>query len=965
MSRLVNVAESWEKVYEAYQQINFAAWDYLTIKESLLDYLKMYHTEDFNDYIESSEFIMVIETFAYICELLAYRFDLNAHENFITDANRKESILRLAKFLSYKAFRNVPGRGLVKIKSISTTERIFDSNGIDIANRYVNWNDPVDLNWKEKFLAILNATFEQPYGSVLQSDRIQVQDILFELYSLNNDILNNNVIPYTTSVSSESYPFELVSCELNENGPYEKRPEKNQKFNMLFLSDGLGDSSDHTGFFMYTKQGQIQRQTFSFDGITPNQTVDILVDNCNNTDVWLNNIDPITEEVITGTELNSTSRIGEWDEVDLANSQNIVFNTNPNRNKYEIETLDRDRFRIIFGDGKFAAIPNGMFEVWFRASANAEYVIPVSAIQNVSASFGYRDKNNKRQSLTVLFSLVDPIQNAAPTEDIESIRRIAPSVYYTQDRMVNNKDYNEFLLQDNSILKMKALNRTFAGDSKYVYWQDPRNFYENVKLFGDDLVVYFRSGEKQQTISSGDLPEEGGDSQETINALIDNYIIPIFDTEEFFVKQILDEVVPNAIRKNFTDAERTILEDQLLILINNKPGTIYFTYDVSGDLWSFSNDEDNATTSSIYLTASSGEWLLVYKTKNIVVHSDEVKFWISNDDRKVITYDTLKTNYDEIVILSANTGTSSCALARNYTFRVIRQDIIDTGVNSGLESIHDMLIIPNDDDNDGMPDEVTLPYLIGSGNYVYFQRECPTCEWVWKPATTENISLYQDDQDEDSGLWKREIGRQYINFLWLHRTPRYHLVDPSPSNIIDMFIITRGYYNAISLWLNDRLETKPEPPNTFQLRNDYNNLLGNKMISDSVIIHPGKIKTIIGKHAIDSLKAKIKVIRSTNNRKLTNNQIKTIIVDAVRKFFDINKWEFGQTFNFTLLASYIHNILPIELDSVVLVPTSATHIFGDLLQVFCKDDEIIQASISVNDIEIVESLNPYVLKQTL
>jgi hypothetical protein len=256
---------------------------------------------------------------------------------------------------------------------------------------------------------------------------------------------------------------------------------------MLFLSDGLGDSSDHTGFFMYTKQGQIQRETFSFDGITPNQTVDILVDNCNNTDVWLNNIDPITEQIIVGTELNSTSRIGEWEEVDLANSQNIVFNTNPNRNKYEVETLDRDRFRIIFGDGKFAAIPSGMFEVWFRSSANAEYVIPVSAIQNVSASFGYMDKNNKRQTITVLFSLVDPIQNAAPTEDIESIRRIAPSVYYTQDRMVNNKDYNEFLLQDNSILKMKALNRTFAGDSKYVYWQDPRNFYENVKLFAGNI----------------------------------------------------------------------------------------------------------------------------------------------------------------------------------------------------------------------------------------------------------------------------------------------------------------------------------------------------------------------------------------------------------------------------------------------------------------------------------------------
>lgn len=965
MSRLINVAESWEKVYEAYQQINFAAWDYDTIKESLIDYLKLYHPEDFNDYIESSEFIMVLEMFAYICEQLAYRFDLNAHENFITDANRKESILRLAKFLSYKAFRNIPGRGLVKIKSISTTEKIFDANGIDISNRYVNWNDAIDLNWKEKFLTIMNSSLEQSFGSVLQSDRVQVQDILFELYSLNNEPLSNNVIPFSVSVSTDVYPFELVSSQLGENGPYEKRPEKNQKFSLLYLSDGLGDTSDHTGFFMYTKQGTIQREVFNFDGITPNQTIDLKFDNCNNIDVWLNNIDPITEEIIVGTELNSTARVGEWEEVDLANSQNIVFNTNPNRNKYEVETLARDRFRIIFGDGKFAAIPNGTFEAWFRRSANSEYVIPVSAVQNVSASFTYRDKLNKRQTLTVLFSLVDNIQNAAPSEDIESIRRIAPSVYYTQDRMVNNKDYNEFLLQDNSILKLKALNRTFAGDSKYVYWQDPRNYYENVKLFGDDLVVYFRSSTNQQIISTADLPAEEGDSEDTIAALINNYIIPIFDTEDFFVKQILDEVVPNSIRKDFTADERTALEDALLIIINNKPDTLYFMYDVIEDIWTFSSDPQDETASSIYLSANNNEWVLVYRIKQLVVHSDEMKFWVSNDDRKVVTYDTLKTNYDEIVILSANNSVNSCALDRNYTFRVLRQDIIDVGVNSGLESIHDMIILPNDDDGDGLPDEVTLPYLIGTGSYVYFTRETTNSEWVWMPATDENIALYEEDVLANTGLWKREIGRQYINFLWLHRTTRYHLIDPAPSNIIDIFIMTRGYYNAINLWLSDRLENKPEPPNTYQLRNDYAKLLPNKMISDSIIIHPGKVKVIIGKHAPDALKAKIKVIRSTNNRNMTNNQIKTVIVDAVKQFFNINKWEFGQTFNFTMLAAHIHNTLPIELDSVVLVPTSAVHIFGDLLQVFCKDDEILQPSISVNDIEIVESLDPKILKQTL
>lgn len=84
--RLNNNAEVWEKVYDAFQQINFAAWDYNTIKQSLLDYVKVYKPEDFNDYIESSEFITILELFAYVGELLSYRLDINAHENFITTA---------------------------------------------------------------------------------------------------------------------------------------------------------------------------------------------------------------------------------------------------------------------------------------------------------------------------------------------------------------------------------------------------------------------------------------------------------------------------------------------------------------------------------------------------------------------------------------------------------------------------------------------------------------------------------------------------------------------------------------------------------------------------------------------------------------------------------------------------------------------------------------------------------------
>ena len=51
MTRLVSKAENWQKVYQAYGSINFAAFDYNSVKKSLIDYLKIYHPESFSDYI--------------------------------------------------------------------------------------------------------------------------------------------------------------------------------------------------------------------------------------------------------------------------------------------------------------------------------------------------------------------------------------------------------------------------------------------------------------------------------------------------------------------------------------------------------------------------------------------------------------------------------------------------------------------------------------------------------------------------------------------------------------------------------------------------------------------------------------------------------------------------------------------------------------------------------------------------
>lgn len=962
--RIISRAESWEKVYEAFEQINFSAFDYVSIKESLIDHIKLYFSEDFNDWIESSELLPIIEAFAYLGEIFAYRQDLNAHENLLSTAQRKESILRLAKLLSYNASRNIPARGLVKITSVSTTDSVFDSNGVNLGNTNILWNDPTNSNWKEHFMLVLNRVLKQEFGSILPSDRIQVQDVLFELYELDNNPISTNTLRYNISISNVTYPMELVTSELTSFGPIERRPEKDMKLSILYLSDGLGDSSPNTGFFFFTKQGELSRQYFDFDGVTTNQTLDIDIENCNETDVWVNNINPDTGMILSsGTEVSANERVGEWYQVDLANAQNVIFNTAVNRNKYEIETLDFDKFRLIFGDGNFANIPSGRFEVWYRISANMELSIPVNSIQNVSHNFTYSNNDNNEQTFSFTVSLFNPIQNSAPSEDVEHIRRIAPAVYYTQDRMVNGPDYNEFMLQDNSILKLRSINRTFAGDSKYIHWHDPREYYENVKIFGSDLAIYFNTIQESISIVASDLPPvtdiadaSGIINGNTIEAVIDDYIEPLFSTDTFFTTYVINGVHPRNIRRSFTEYEYEELKRVLSATLINSPNTIYLDYIVADDKWVIYYSLPFKWWISIE-TKVDDSWTIIYNGVNIITHSADTKFWVTNDEARVITNDTLNTNLDTIVVLSANVDFNGDILGENKNFDVIRQVMIQNGIEAGTESVHDLEILPTDENNDGFPDNPDLSYLIGSMDYVYLHRETTESAWEFQPFSSDVLESYNNDQASGDGLWKRELGRENLNFLWMHRTPRYNLIDPSPSNIIDTFIISRGYYSSIRQWLSGILSIEPEAPTPFSLRSDYNYMLDNKMISDTIILHPGKIKVIFGPLSHTSLQANIKIIRSPN-RSVTANQLKSKIVDLVYEFFDINKWEFGETFYFTELSAFIHINLPIEVDSVILVPKNVNNIFGDLYQVSAREDEIIQPNISVNDIQIIESINP-------
>ncbi|AXC39332.1 UNVERIFIED_ORG: hypothetical protein [Escherichia phage CMSTMSU] len=93
--------------------------------------------------------------------------------------------------------------------------------------------------------------------------------------------------------------------------------------------------------------------------------------------------------------------------------------------------------------------------------------------------------------MDIRFTLQYESDRAQSAETIEQIKARAPQMYYTQNRFVNGEDYNIAPLSlGNTVLKSKAINRLYSGQSRFIDINDPTGKYQNTDVFSDDGSMY-------------------------------------------------------------------------------------------------------------------------------------------------------------------------------------------------------------------------------------------------------------------------------------------------------------------------------------------------------------------------------------------------------------------------------------------------------------------------------------------
>tara|TARA_R110002050_G_scaffold43197_4_gene103728 strand:- start:4980 stop:6749 length:1770 start_codon:yes stop_codon:yes gene_type:complete len=478
----------------------------------------------------------------------------------------------------------------------------------------------------------------------------------------------------------------------------------------------------------------------------------------------------------------------------------------------------------------------------------------------------------------------------------------------------------------------------------------------------------------------------------------------------------LSNVVPqgsviNSIIPNFTTSFSTSLETDLLERIEAYED-FGLRYDVDSETWKVITST-NLSTSAVFDLANTGSttstnadtswwfkftndgntYTVQYRKLDYIFESVSQNKFHYDVEEKIYDYTTGKTVKDTVKLLKTNSVVST----GNSVGYPITWQVVDTVTEiDGFQDNRKVKVGFYDDDDDGVVDNPDIfdiiiePTLSESTKFVFYEkytsydnieryRPYASSNFIVAENETDinlNSASYTDEQlfyfyasDEDvikkynlttntlttTTDYIARKGRSSLSFQYKHNAGQETRIDPSVSNLVDVYLLERTYDNLFRIYLQDG-GVKPSTSTADQLRINYSGTLNPlKSLSDQIIYHPVKYRILFGTNADEELQATFKVVKNTKTN-VTDAVIKTRTIAAINEFFALDNWDFGDTFYFTELAAYVHNQLAPDLLTVVIVPNQSGQEFGSLFQLNSATDEIFISGATVDDVSIITAL---------
>ena len=87
--------------------IKYTSREFATIKQDLIDHAERYYPESYKDFSQASFGSMVLDSVAYVGDVLSYYLDYNVNESFLDTAIEFDNIRKHARSLGYN-YNGIP-----------------------------------------------------------------------------------------------------------------------------------------------------------------------------------------------------------------------------------------------------------------------------------------------------------------------------------------------------------------------------------------------------------------------------------------------------------------------------------------------------------------------------------------------------------------------------------------------------------------------------------------------------------------------------------------------------------------------------------------------------------------------------------------------------------------------------------------------------------------------------------------
>lgn len=400
--------------------INYTSRDFNSIREDLVAYARRYYPEKIKDFSQPSFGALMLDTVAYVGDLLSFYLDYQANESFLSTAIEYNNVVKLARTLGYKIQTNPSSFGTLTLYILVPTE----SNTVAP---------------DENYMPILKrgSVFSSTNGTIFTL----VEDVDFSNSSLERVVAQTDPatgapVKYAIRAHGQIVSGE-IGVETIEVGAYSKFPKLQLQTPDVAEILSIVDSENN--------------RYFEVDHLTQDVIYIPVVNMSENRDTVRNILKPVSVSrrfTVEKTALNTFLQFGDGTdetEVEYLDPSNVILDTFA---KTHITDSSFDP-SILNKSGKLGVAPsNTSLLVTFRlntsdnvnASANT-----INAVENSILSFRNPDSlavskiNDVRTSLEVLNeeSIVGDV--SLPTSEEIKIRAYAN--FATQNRAVTKQDY--------------------------------------------------------------------------------------------------------------------------------------------------------------------------------------------------------------------------------------------------------------------------------------------------------------------------------------------------------------------------------------------------------------------------------------------------------------------------------------------------------------------------------------------